>query len=65
MNGLLALAIYLLVAVILWWGLTKVLAAFSVPAPISTLVTVIFVVVVALTILGSLTGHVSVPHIRF
>jgi hypothetical protein len=50
---------------LLWWALTTLMGAFSVPAPISTVVMVFFVVLVVLYLLSLLGAIGGIGPINF
>lgn len=59
---LFALVILALVGALLWWALS--LATPHLPQPVGVVLQVLFIVVLALMVLGLFTGHVSIPSIR-
>ena len=52
--SIVGLVVALLVFCLLWWAITKLLAAFGVGDPIATVVKVVFVVLVVLYLLSAL-----------
>ncbi len=50
MNRLVDLIVFIIVVAVLWWALSTVLAALTVPAPFNTLAVVAFVVIAVLAV---------------
>ena len=55
-DTLISLLVLLIVCGLLYWAVMKVIAAFGIPAPIATLIQVVFVVIVVLAILSMFFG---------
>lgn len=61
--SILGLLVALVVICLLWWGITRILAAFGVGDPIATVVKVLFVILVVLWLLNAF-GIVGGPMLR-
>lgn len=60
---IISLVIGLIVICLLWWAITRLLAAFSIGNPIATVIQVIFVVLVVLWLIGLVSGHPVGGHL--
>jgi hypothetical protein len=60
MSTLIALLILVLIAGLLWWAITQI----PLPAPIAQIVQVVFVIIIALMLVGMLFGGVPLPTLR-
>jgi hypothetical protein len=60
--SILGLVVALVVICLLWWAVTRILAAFNVGDPIATVVKVVFVILVVLWLVAQVGGYV--PGIR-
>lgn len=54
---ILSLVVGLVVICLLWWAINRLMAAFGITNPISTVVQVVFVVLVVLWLIGFISGH--------
>lgn len=56
MNKLVQLIVFVVVGAVLWWALNQVLAVLALPAIVSTLAVVAFVVILVLAIADYMTN---------
>lgn len=64
-EALIALVIYLVIAGLIWWAATTILAAIPIPEPFKTVINVILIVILCLILIYALIpllGHV--PRLR-
>jgi hypothetical protein len=54
--NIIGILVSLVIIALLWWAVTTLMGAFSVPAPISTVIMVFFVVLVILWLLSLISG---------
>ena len=57
--SLIAILVALIIICLLYWGVTRIMAAFGVGEPMVTVVQVIFVVLVVLWLIGAFYGGTS------
>lgn len=62
--SIVALLVALVVVCLLWWAVTRLLAAFRVGDPIATVVKVVFVVLVVLWLVSALGFGTGLPRLR-
>lgn len=62
--SIVALLVALVVVCLLWWAVTRLLAAFGVGDPIATVVKVVFVVLVVLWLVSALGFGTGLPRLR-
>ena len=62
--SLIGLLVALVVICLLFWAVTRILAAFGVGDPIATVVKVVFVVIVVLWLVSALGFGTGLPRLR-
>lgn len=62
--SLISLLVALVIVCLLWWAVTRILAAFGVGDPIATVVKVVFVVIVVLWLVSALGFSTGLPTLR-
>lgn len=62
--SLVGLLVALVIVCLLFWAVTRILAAFSVGDPIATVVKVVFVVLVVLWLVSALGFGTGLPKLR-
>ena len=62
--SIIGLLVALVIVCLLWWGVTRILAAFGVGDPIATVVKVVFVVLVVLWLVSALGFGGGLPRLR-
>lgn len=63
---LIQVVIYLIIAGLIWWAVTAILAVLPVPEPIKTVVNVLLIVVLCLIVIYALLPllHAPLAHLR-
>lgn len=65
-ETLISIVIYLVIAGLIWWAISSILAVVPLPEPIRTVINVIMIVVLCLIVIYALLPllHVPMTHIR-
>lgn len=63
-ETLISLIVYLLIAGLIWWAATTILAVVPLPEPIKTVVNVLLIVVLCLILIYALLPLLNVPRLR-
>jgi hypothetical protein len=63
-EALISVIIYLLIAGLIWWAVTAILAVIPVPEPIKTVINVLLIVVLCLIVIYALLPLLHAPGLR-
>lgn len=65
-ETLISLVVYLIIAGLIWWAATTILACVPMPEPIKTAINVIMIVILCLIVIYALLGLIgTMPRVRF
>ena len=58
-ETLIALVVYLLIAGLIWWAVTTIIAVIPLPEPIKTVINVVMIVIICLIVIYALLGLIG------